>query len=293
MKFPTLSLFFFCLTFVLLPPATYAQQTVRPYVLAGYLDGSLTDRLSEIKTKLTENGFEIVGEYTIEQNAVVLAITNDELKKTAVLSEFGGYGVAQRVALTKKEKKLQLSYTNPVYFGNAYKMKNLDGIYDRLKKGLGFEKEFGSEDGLTSEELQEYHYMVTMPYFEDHNTLAEYSSYMEAVAAVEKGLAAHKHGASKIYRIDIPGKDETVFGVAIEKGDGADLNVIDKCDLTETSHTAYVPYEMLVSGNKIYAPHGKFRIALHFPDLSMGTFMKISGAPGDIEDVLTAVVKSK
>jgi hypothetical protein len=35
--------------------------------------------------------------------------------------------------------------------------------------------------------------------------------------------------------------------------------------------------------------HGKFRIALDFPDLTMGTFMKISGAPSAIEEKLKAV----
>ena len=37
--------------------------------------------------------------------------------------------------------------------------------------------------------------------------------------------------------------------------------------------------------------HGKFRIAQSFPDLTMGTFMKISGAPDGIEKVLGGLLK--
>jgi len=274
-------------------PLVFAQQTYRPYALAGYLDGSLADSLAEVRLELVNAGFEIVGEYQIESNAAVLVITNQALKTTAALTMFGGYGAAQRVALTERDGKLQLSYTNPVYLGHAYKMQSLEGIYDQLKTTLGFEKEFGSEEGMSPQDLRGYHYMVTMPYFEDHNELAEYPSHAAAVAAIESGLASGKLGASKVYRIDIPGKEETVFGVAISTGDGSDRNVLEKCDLTAIAHTAYLPYEILVSGKTIYAPHGKYRIALSFPDLSMGTFMKISGAPGDIEDVLAAVAKGK
>ena len=293
MKRPGLFLMFFCSFFFLFTTSASAQQTHRPYILAGVLDGSFSENLSAIKTKITGGGFDIVGEYQVEQNSVVLVISNEALRNLAAQSKFGGYGAAQRVTLTKRNNEQQLSFTNPVYWGNAYKMKDLSGIYSELKETLGFEKEFGSEDGLTLEELREYHYMIAMPYFEDHNELAEYPSFQEAVAAIEKGLSNRKYGASKVYRIDIPGKDETVFGVAIMEGDGSDLTVIQNCDVTETYHTAYAPYEILVSGKKIYSPHGRFRIALSFPDLSMGTFMQISGAPGDIEDVLTAVAEGQ
>ena len=54
-----------------------------------------------------------------------------------------------------------------------------------------------------------------MEYFDEPNSLATYDSYEEAVAAVEKGLAAKAGGASKVYRIDVPGKKQTLFGVAM------------------------------------------------------------------------------
>jgi hypothetical protein len=37
--------------------------------------------------------------------------------------------------------------------------------------------------------------------------------------------------------------------------------------------------------------HGRYRIALSFPDLKMGTFTKIRSIPGDIEDLLKTIVE--
>jgi len=35
--------------------------------------------------------------------------------------------------------------------------------------------------------------------------------------------------------------------------------------------------------------HGKYRIAIYWPEMTMGTFMKISSTPGDIEDMLEVI----
>jgi len=37
--------------------------------------------------------------------------------------------------------------------------------------------------------------------------------------------------------------------------------------------------------------HAKYRIAISFPDLSMGQFMKIFSTPGDIEDIMKSLTK--
>ena len=64
-----------------------------------------------------------------------------------------------------------------------------------------------------------------------------------------------------------------------------------KIDITSPSHTAFLPYEFLVMDNEVHLLHGRFRIALSFPDLTMGTFTKIMSTPGDIEDLLKQIVE--
>ncbi|MBT5419327.1 MAG: hypothetical protein HOK80_00395, partial [Candidatus Cloacimonetes bacterium] len=75
-----------------------------------------------------------------------------------------------------------------------------------------------------------------------------------------------------------------------QKG-GSDQVVMNKIDKANFKHTAYLCYEMVVSGNKAYALHGRFRIALSFPDLTMGSFTKIMSAPGDIKEALKEVAE--
>jgi hypothetical protein len=43
-------------------------------------------------------------------------------------------------------------------------------------------------------------------------------------------------------------------------------------------------------GNEVHMLHGRYRIALSFPDLTMGTFGKIMSTPGNIEELLEQVV---
>ncbi len=260
---------------------------LKPYFLASVSDGPPEAVVETVKSALAEQGFEVVGDYAPYEGATVLVITNDETTGLAAKSKFGGYGAAQRVSVTAVEGKVQVAYTNPVYMTNVYRMAgDLEGVAEKLAAALGKEKDFGFEKGIPAEKLRKYHYMMMMPYFDDHFLLAEHASHEEAVTAVEAGLAAGKGGTAKIYRVDVPGKDEVVFGVAVKEGEGADQTVIETTDTAELKHTAYLPYELLVSGKEVYALHGKFRIALSFPDLKMGTFMKISGAPKGIKEAL-------
>jgi hypothetical protein len=200
------------------------------------------------------------------------------------------------VAVTKVKDGFQVSYTNPMYMAAAYRMQgNLADVKAKLGAALGMQLEFGSKNGISEQDLHSYHYMFGMERFDSlgKNLLAEFKSYPEALAAVEKGLAEGKAGVTQVYRIDIPGKNEAVFGVAITKGEGADKYVMDRIDFGDIKSTAHLPYEILVSGNKVYHLYARFRIAIDFPDLSMmgsNSFMSIMSAPGAIKDSLTETV---
>ena len=84
-----------------------------------------------------------------------------------------------------------------------------------------------------------------------------------------------------------------LFGVGLSQGEGADQTVMGTTDQAAPRHSAHLPYEILIDGKRVLAFYGQFRIAQSFPDLSMGTFMKISGAPDAIEAALTALATSK
>jgi hypothetical protein len=274
---------------------------LKPFILASRGAGAVADKVTEAKTALTSNGFTIAGEYTPYPDATIIIVTNDELKANAAKSEHGGFGAACRVSVTKVKDEVQVSYTNPVYLANAYRMEgDLAAVAAQLEKALGKKEEFGAK-GLTAKKLRKYHYMVGMEYFDEPSVLAEYKTFEEAAAAVEAGLAAGKEGVAKVYRIDLPGKQEAVFGVAMKGATEADKAMDDKYIMSEIDFknlrsTAHLPYEVLVSGNKVYALYARFRIAISFPDLAMmgaNSFMNIMSSPEAIRKALVKTVGGK
>jgi hypothetical protein len=224
-------------------------------------------------------------------------VTSDALKQAAAKSKFGGYAAGQRVAITKVGPEVQVAYTNPTYMAHAYRMKgDLADVTQALVSALGKRQAYGAKEGLTPEEAREYHYMFGMEYFDEPSLLAEYKSYDAAINAVEKALASNKGEVSKVARIDVPGKDESVFAVALHKDCSSDKFIMGHIDFKPIRSTPHLPYEMLVSGNKVYALYARFRIAINFPDLSMmgdNSFFKIMCAPDAIEEALIYAAGSK
>ena len=266
---------------------------LKPFVLASKGPGDQAQKVEATKAALAGQGFTVAGSYSPYPGATVIAVTNDELRTTAAKSEHGGFGAAQRVAVTKVKDEVQVSYTNPVYMANAYRMAGeLKDTAAKLKAALGKVEEYGAQ-GLTAEKLRKYHYAFGMEYFDEPNEFAKYGSHEEAVKAVEAGLAAGKHGVTKVYRVDVAGKKETLFGVAL-KGDGDnkfmdDKYIMNEIDFRDVKSTAHLPYDILVSDNKVYALYARFRIATSFPDLSMmgaNSFMNIMKAPEAIRRAL-------
>ena len=281
-----------------------ASPKYKPFVLASTGGGTVAETVEATKGKLTKAGFEVVGSYSPYADATVIAVTNDAMKKNAAQSDFGGYGAAARVSVTKLGDQVQVVYVNPVYMANAYRMKGeLKDVAAQLEKALGKVKDFGSKKGLRAKKLRKYHYMFGMEYFDNVSTheLTEKKSFDEAVKTVEANLSQGVAGVTKVYRIDIPGKDEVVFGVGMKKTADGDKYMDDKyimghIDFQDPRSTAHLPYEILVSGKTVYSLYGRFRIAISFPDLSMmgdNSFMKIMESPEAIKKALTKVAGGK
>ena len=281
--------------------AAQAAEYFKPFVLGSRGPGNFDAKVQATKEALKAAGFEILGEYTPYENtfvdkAHVIIVTNDELKKAAAMTEYGGFAAPWRVGVTKVGDEIQVAYANPAYIANAYRLKaDLSGVSQALKEALGAQEEFGSNKGLTARKLRKYHYTFGMEYFDDPYELAEYKSHKEAVAALEKNLAQGVAGVTKVYRLDLP-NNVTVFGVARKAPSEAELDmdeehIMTEVDFDELKGTAYLPYEIMVYGNKVVALHMRFRMAVHYPDLKMmgsNSFMNIMPSPNAIQKALTA-----
>jgi len=274
-----------------------AGEVLMPFVFAGNASGDVAAASADVKSKVSGAGFEVVGEYSPYAGANVIIVTSDALKTHAAKTEFGAYGAIQRISVTKNGDNTEVVYTNPVYMAAVYRMDgDMADVRAALEGALGAEKDFGSEKNLTADDLRKYHYTVMMEYFDDPSVLAEYDSQAEAVKAVEDSLAAGLGDTAKVYRVDIPGKDETVFGVALKGADADDCSgdefVMSRIDKADPRSTAHLPYEIVVSDGVAYALYARFRIAINWPHLPMiasktgATFMNIMCSPGAIEEAL-------
>ncbi len=280
-------------------------ERLKPYILAGIEKGEITDVITKTEALLSESGFNIIGKYSPMKDPDRAVIIATHKLLTDPVEKFGGmYAFASviRFGIIKNGENIELSYTNPIYWGNAYyrkKFPDVESGYNELNKmivsmfsSLSEVKNlaYGSKKGVKIKKLRKYHYMIFMPYFKNVVKLAKKTDYKAVLAKIEENFVKKIGGVEKVYRIDFPDKQLTLFGGALfgKKGESKFLPKIDKKD---PRHVAFMPYEFLVMKDRVVMLHGKFRIALSFPDLSMGTFMKIVSTPGNIADYFKDIVR--
>lgn len=289
---------------LLLCASALADTSYQPFILASVNETGLQEQAESTADALTAAGFTVAGEYSPLDNTIVMVVTSPELQEIAAQSDKGGYGAGQRVSVAEREGKTEVAFVNPLYLQFAYRMEaDMQGIYDQISKALGNMEGFGAKKEMTAKKLGKYHYKPMMPYFDSPMKLGSFDSYEAAIAAVENGLAVEGDALSQVYRIDIPGKQQTVFGVGMKAtGDDKDEVKIDEShqlaivDFEGYSKVAYFPYEILVNGSDVEALPMKFRMAVHFPDLPMmgaHGFSKLMSAPGATKSAFKELVKSE
>lgn len=276
---------------------------LKPYLLGAETTGTVKTVQTKVVANLKAQGFSVIGQYNPkwDANRAIICVTCPKLINSAKqIGGLTGLAAALRVGITKEGSVIKISYTNPFYWGNAYyrddypkveaNYKSVFNMFIRAMKASGTYKGqyFGSKEGVELGDLREYQYMMGMPEFDDEVVLKEFNSYETAVAKVDANLAKGGKNYKKIYSVTIPGKKLKLYGIALIGEDGEKL-FMPKIDVSTPKHTAFLPYEILVNDKEVVMLHGRFRIAVAFPDLTMGTFTKIMSAPGDIEDAMTEI----
>lgn len=279
-------------------------ETIQPYMSLGSVEGSVQDAEARVTGALTGAGFEVIGSYSPAMDESLRSIVftrGDLVGALSRLSPERLLAAALKVGLKKDGEKVKVSMVNPEFLFRAYTQDEFSSAEGALMKvhedalsALGSEGGFSKPSpfgggGLERDDLAGYHYMFGMEYFEDMVRLAKGAgSFEELSARVEKNLAEKKGGAELVYSIKPEGRKVAVYGVALtdkEKGEPHFLPVIG------TDHAAAMPYEMIVIDDGAFMLHGRYRIAIHWPALTMMTFGKIMSTPGDIADQLKAVAR--
>lgn len=263
-----------------------------PYHIGNKLSAaSLDEAVTQTTEKLQSGGFTLVGTHRpsgVADHAVVVVTYAAMLD---AIRNAGGAVVAGAGIRVGVKADGTLTYMNPDYWYRAYFRDEFSAVEptvkaldSRLQAALGKTGDMGGD--VDEEDLADYNYMMGMEQFDDDTLLTEAASFDAAVKTIQDNLAAGVGKTAKVYEIILPEQQIAVFGVAFndtERGEGWWVNKIG------TENIAGLPYEIFVVGKESHAMFARYRLAIAWPSLGMGTFMGISKAPGIIYDTLFAV----
>lgn len=267
-----------------------------PYVMGNKLPAADVQTLmGQVEVKLAGAGFNVVGKYSpngLPDYGVVVVTDNAML---GTIKSLGGANIVGAPIRIGVKSDGSVSYMNPDYWYRAYFRKSfpvaertVKGLQARLAKALGARGKFGGE--VAKSDLADYQYMFGMEGFEsDKNTLIEHLSFEDAVKTIQLSLAQGVAKSAKVYEVIIPEKKMAVFGVAMndpKEGEGWWVKAVG------ADNVAALPYEIYVVNSKANHLFARYRIALGWPEVGMGTFMRIVEAPYIIQETLALVAGS-
>lgn len=279
------------LALLLFTPLAWA---ISPYVVGDPVagKGDTNAALALVEGKLKKAGFNVIGKHLPAglPGHGVLVVTDNALLGT--IKTLGGANIVGAGIRIGVKADGTVSYMNPDYWYRAYFRKSfkaaertVKSLEARLGKALGSRGHFGGD--VAREDLGEYQYMFGMEGFDsDKNLLQEHLSFNDAVEAIRANLARNVNHTAKVYEVVMPDKKMAVFGVAFndpKEGEGWWVKTVG------ADNIAALPYEVYVVNNKASHLYARFRIALGWPEVGMGQFMRIVEAPYIIQEALAHV----
>ncbi|MDA3930685.1 MAG: hypothetical protein PF541_17190 [Prolixibacteraceae bacterium] len=273
-----------------------------PYLHFGQLNSTTSEAIETVSNAITSNGFEIIGNYNPEGNMQlnVIAFTNDKLKKvTFNIADRGALASVLKIAIIEKAGKPNIYLLNPEYIFWAYLgdemekesvQKALTSVTSKITDAVTLVSTTPNRIGgnISKSDLKKYHYMFGMERFSDPVELKTFNSFAEGIKTIESNIKKGISNSKLVYKIVDTEKETAVFGIGlmdVDEGEAHFLPIIGE------DHAAALPYEIILQGKKTTMLHGRYRIALHWPELTMGTFTKIMSTPGAIKDQFENLTK--
>ena len=257
----------------MLKPIDMAAMSKSKGEVPTYLIGAYED-VPSATAKLKKAGYTIVGTYNVLNSGTTVLFTDTALK-TEAAKKNRGFVALLRLYVDKKDNRI--SITNPIYFGKAFMQDDYkqDVFYNELKTlTTAFSDLKGSADQLKFNDLGDYHFMFSMPYYEDFQTVGEGSA-----GDLFAKAKAYNGGKSFLFFVKLS-ENSYIVGYALSK----DISKFPK--KIGMQNGLVLPYLILIADGKAKILSAKYYLAISYPLLSMGEFMTISSVPGDIEEYL-------
>lgn len=280
----------------------FTAVAVAPYYEMGQIDDAMDAVEARMTKQLNDGGFQVFGKYNPGNNEklAVIAFTNETLLEMAPSAvERGAIASMLKVGLLADGNKVRVILLNPMYLFHAVFRSHMadeafadvvDTVAQQAMRALHIE---GSEPlamggDLEIKKLWKYNYMIGMAKFDTPVVLNEFESFEAGVETIRKNLEAGVGQSVCVYEKVWGDKKVAVFGVGMlnpSDGEAHFLPIIGE------SHAAAMPYEIVLENRKATMLHGRYRFALHWPELTMGTFTKIMSTPGDVKRLMKAVTQ--
>jgi hypothetical protein len=251
--------------FALFAAAGAQAKSVPAYFHAPFHDAN------SVKSALKKSGLQVLATYHPAGKGYlnVILYTSASLKRAAA-RPMRGFAAVQRVLVDSKAKTVLA--TNPEYWLRAFLQNQYKpGIEAPVTRALG--KALGKltpgKDALSSGKLAKYHFMFGMPYYDEMITL-------------KKGK--HLSVAHRVFTLSLPNGSKVV-GVRMPRGVESFVSKIGE------DKALVLPYMVLLEKGQALMLNPKYYLAISYPRLSMGQFMKISSTPSQIESALKHSVK--
>lgn len=237
--------------------------------IPAYLEGSYID-VATAKTKLQGAGFEVLATYEPVKQGTTIVFTNSALKKEAK-EEKRAHAAILKMFVDEKDKAV--SITNPIYFGKAFMQGDYnhdvwENQYNTINKAFAGLK--GSKEAIKFKDLDGYHFMFGMPYYEDFEEVGE-GDHSGLISKAKKGKIVFELTLSK---------DSTLVGYELSEKTREFVEKVGR------KNAAVLPYTIAIEEDEAKIMAAKYYLAISYPKLTMGEFMKISDIPGKIKDEL-------
>ncbi|MBK9117452.1 MAG: hypothetical protein IPM22_18025 [Betaproteobacteria bacterium] len=275
---------------------TCLAQAMSPYVEAPKVAaGDVKAAMADVERKLVAANFTVVGRYQpkgLSQYGIVVAT---DAGLTDAVAGIGGPGIVAAPLRVAVRADGTVFYANPEYWSRAYLGASygkaegaVKGAAARLAGAFGAGKPAGGD--VKVEDLPGYRYMIGMEKFGDRSELNEFASFEQAVQTIRDNLAKGVGDTAQVYAIVLPERKLAVFGVALNNADYGEGWWVNKIG---PDNAAALPWEIYVVDKHASALYGRYRTALGWPELGMGTFMTIVRHPDTTMQALEAAAGKK
>ncbi len=244
-----------------------------------YLRGKYLE-VGEVEKRLQQAGFKVLDTIVVDKKRKLYSVvfTCNALEAMAKAPN-RGFAASMRVLVDGVNK--QISITNPLYITRAFmqndfKMAIADTVLDDIRKAFNDVELVDSKDLLKFNLLPKYVFMNGMPGYQDMVEIYK-GDHQKVMAQAKKSK----------YVFFVQELSPTQALIAVKLGRRT-MKFVGKIGV---QNAGLLPYMVRVENGEVTMLDPKYYIAVMYPLLKMGTFMKISTVPGAIVNDIKKVFK--